>query len=221
MPGVVSEGPEILVPSPLWVRLPGVKCHQSTRVADEHRTARQGIPVATPARAIVDLGSALTPYLLGRITDDSLRRGILTLDDLRSAYDLLLRPGRKHLTPIREVLDARPNGYDPGDSDPERDLGRILVAAGLPEPVQQYPVPGTAYLLDWAYPELRIGMDYDGWAEHGSRSAFDKAAIRGNELAVLGWQDLHFTSAQSPSVVVRTVAAARERALRANTPKAV
>jgi hypothetical protein len=221
MPGVLSQGPELLVPPPLWVRIPGVKCHQSTRLPDVNRSSLYGIAATSPARTIVDLAAPLTVYLLGRITDDSLRRRIMTLDDLRSAYELLYRPGRTHLTPIREVLDDRPKGYRPGDSDPERDLGRILVAAGLPEPAQQYPVPGTPYILDWAYADLRIGMDYDGWAEHGTRSAFDQAAVRSNELALLGWQDLHFTSAQGPTVVVRTVEAARRRALRANTPKAV
>src|SRR5262245_50013145 len=55
MPGVVSERPEILVPAPLWVRQPGVTCHQSGRFPEAHRAVRHGIPVTTPARVIVDL----------------------------------------------------------------------------------------------------------------------------------------------------------------------
>ncbi len=45
-----------------------------------------------------------------------LRRHLLDLDDLREAYDVLACRGRRRLTVLRAVLDARLPGFHPADS---------------------------------------------------------------------------------------------------------
>ncbi len=69
------------------------------------------------------------------------------------------------------------------------------------------------YRIDLAYPDLRIAIELDGWAVHGTRGAFDHDRARGNELALAGWTLLRFTSSSTWIEVVRTVEAARTAAL--------
>ncbi len=88
----------------------------------------------------------------------------------------------------------------------------VLAAAGLPAPVQQFRVEleSGPRFLDYAYPELLVGLEWDGFAEHGLiRSTFDDDRIRDAELQLQGWLMLHMTSATSGPQLVRWV----ERAL--------
>jgi very-short-patch-repair endonuclease len=87
---------------------------------------------------------------------------------------------------------------------------RAIVVAGLPEPEQQYRVQiGNRWRrVDLAYPELKLAIEVDGWAHHGeARSGFDADRVRDNELEILGWDRLHFTSAFTDKQISETVAA--------------
>ncbi|MEA2827640.1 MAG: hypothetical protein QOG43_2079 [Actinomycetota bacterium] len=214
LPGIVAEVPELTMPGPGRVRLPGVRAHQSQTFPAHHVTVHLGLRVTTPARTLADLSAIVGPQLLGRLVDDGLRRHLLDLDDLREACDVLACRGRHRLTVLRAVLEARLPGFHPGDSAAELDVRRILVGAGLGEPVPQYQVDvgGTVFLLDWAYPDERIAIEYNGWEFHGSRSSFDHDAARTSALTAAGWRVLIVTSATAPSVLVRNVRALRAAA---------
>lgn len=102
-------------------------------------------------------------------------------------------------------------GYDPGGSRRELEVLDVLRRGGLPAPVQQYEVVvgGRRRFLDYAYPDERVGLEFDGFAEHGMvRSTFDDDRVRGNDLAVAGWLMLHFTSRSSPAHVIERMAEA-------------
>lgn len=217
MPGVVAGGPELTVPWPQWPRLPGVRCHQARRLPPSHCTVHECVPVTTAARTVADLAPAVGTGLLARLVDSSLRRRTTTLAQLRAIQELLDEAS------LGAVLDARQPGYHPGDSDRELDLARTLVEAGLPQPVHQHQVAvgGTVYLLDLAYPEARLGVEYDGWDTHRTRSAFDHDRQRANALALAGWTLLSFTSASDRHEVAATAVAAYARAARDLPPSAV
>lgn len=227
MPGVVAEQIDVLVTWPNWPRVPGVAAHQTTLLPDCHRTRRFDIPVTTPARTLVDLSSTLPKSLLARIVDDACRRRVATLAEVREVVSQLSGPGRRGLANITTVLAERGHGFHPGDSDAELDIVRVLVHAGLPRPVQQHQVPvgRTVYLLDAAYPDLLIDIEYKSWSFHGNRSAFEHDAVRDNRLRLAGWTVLDFTSASSTEEIVETVEAARAaalaRGLRESAPSAV
>lgn len=217
MPGVLSDGPELTVPWPQWPRLPGVRCHQTRLLPPAHCAVVGGVAVTGPARTLGDLAPAVGAGFLARLVDNSMRRRITTLAELRSVEDVLRVPS------LRDVLEARQPGYHPGDSERELDLARVLVGTGLPRPVPQHQVAvgGTVYLLDLAYPEVRLGVEYDGWDTHRTRSAFDHDRRRANALALAGWTLLSFTSASNRQEIAATTAAAYERLARAFPPSAV
>ncbi|MFN2609222.1 MAG: hypothetical protein ABR511_15245 [Acidimicrobiales bacterium] len=219
MAGIVAEQPEITVPAPMWPRLPGVRGHQSARLPHAHVTMRHGIPVTSPARTVTDLSAELTSGVLGRLVDECLRRRITDLRQLRAVHDLLVGAAAG-LGTLRAVLDLRQPGHHPGDSPGELDLCRLLVDAGLPSPVPQHQVVAgrTVYVLDLAYPEIRLGLEYDGWTAHGTRSAFDHDRARGNALAAAGWTMLHFTSGMAADRLQAAAVAAYHRTARATGP---
>ncbi|HWC09600.1 MAG TPA: hypothetical protein VG455_00105, partial [Acidimicrobiales bacterium] len=201
--GVAADRPELSVPAPMRLRLPGVRGHQTRRLPEAHTTTRRGIPVTTAARTLVDLCGRIGADLLGHLVDECRRRALTDLRELEQVHrDLVSRATR--LATISAILEARRQGPHPGDSAGEMDLARLLTEAGLPMPTAQHQVVtgGTVYVLDLAYPELRLGFEYDGWAVHGTRSAFDRDRIRGNALAAAGWTILHVTSQMSRDAVV-------------------
>lgn len=77
----------------------------------------------------------------------------------------------------------------------------------------QHPV--GRYEIDFAYPELRIAIEVDGYGPHSSRAAFQSDRVRQNDLVGLGWMVLRFTWAdvvRRPERVARQIAQAIGRA---------
>jgi very-short-patch-repair endonuclease len=95
----------------------------------------------------------------------------------------------------------------------EARLVRWIVGSGLPRPVLQHRVhvAGQTYRLDLAFPEMRIGIEYDGWTAHASRSSFDRDRARQNPLTLHGWLILRYTSASTRADVVAQVREALAR----------
>jgi very-short-patch-repair endonuclease len=99
----------------------------------------------------------------------------------------------------------------------ESRLRMLLVLAGLPRPAAQYavqdPAARTAVWLDLAYPDLRIGIEYDG-EEHTAPDRVLRDIGRGTRLLDRDWWVYRYTKheiRQQPELIVEEVARARER----------
>jgi hypothetical protein len=198
------SGIDVVTPSAVRVNQPGVRQHRSKELYLADLTWCGPIPTTTVARTLVDC----IPFLRGR-------RGLLDLHELSACASRLDHRGRRLLRTLRPVLADRIEGRLPGGSRRELAVLDVLGAAGVPLPVQQFRVSvgGRVRVLDFAYPDEMIGLEWDGYAEHGPiRSTFDDDRLRGNDLAVAGWLMLHFTSNSAPRhVVARTAEALRLR----------
>jgi hypothetical protein len=216
MPGIARGEPEVVVPSPRWARLPGVRVHRSDRLLPHHVTEREHVPVTSAARTLFDLSAVVGPGFLGTLVNSSLRRNIVSLSELRRCCDELATRGRRRLTIVRAVLDERSPEFDPGDSDREVELVGWLRAAGLPPPVQQHQVRvgHRLFVLDLAYPAEKVAIEYDSWTFHGNRSSFDADSRRRAALVLDGWTYLGITAAWSERDVVDAVCAALHRPCR-------
>ena len=207
------EGDEIEVITSLERRvgLVGVRSHRSGCLFSADLTVHGRLPVTSPERTLVDLSGRLAAADLAGVLDDGLRRHVLRLERLRRCVDrLACAPGRR-LAAVQGLLAARLPGYDPGDSDLETRVLRLLVRNGLPVPVQQYRVrlAGRAFRVDLAYPDSRLAIELDGWEYHRSRTAFDQDRSRANALVVAGWSVVRFTSRSSDDEIIGCVSAAR------------
>lgn len=208
-----GDGIEITSPRDRRVRLEGVRAHQSTVLGDRHITTRSRVPVTTVARTLCDLTAVAQMGEIARALDDALRRRITTLPQLQLVFDDLATKGRRRSRVMHILLAERADGIEPGESAPEQRVARWLVAAGLPRPVQQHRIElgRRAARIDLAYPKALVAIEYDGWDYHRTRTAFDRDRARANELEVLGWVVLRFTSTSSRADVVALTRAALDQ----------
>jgi Protein of unknown function (DUF559) len=146
-------------------------------------------PVSTPDRAAFDL-ARWAPDLTERVVAvDALTHFCkVDPDAVRTLRNRHL--GVRHGAEVAEVLalaDARAES-------PMESRGRMaLHLGGLPAPAVQHPViaRGVRYLLDLAYPEVRLAIEYDG-AEHRSQRRARRDLLREAALTALGWHILRF-----------------------------
>jgi hypothetical protein len=209
-PGVNSDDLDIVVDLDRRVRVEGVRTHRSRALFTADLSRHLRIPVTSPERTLVDLSAAVAAAPLGRILDDGLRRRLIRLERLRLCVARLAKsPGRRPAV-IEELLTARLHGYDPGDSDLETRVLRVLVGAGLPVPVQQHRVrvAGRVFRLDLSYPSVKLAIELYGWEFHNSRSAFDDDRARATALVLAGWTLLEFTSRSADATIVASVSSA-------------
>jgi hypothetical protein len=190
------------------IRADGVRHHRNKSIPTEDVGRIGCVPATSIPRTLVDCLPWLPGKAFGRAVDDARRRGLVTYEQVDRAHKQLdrgRRTGRHLVVPARPYLAKQ---HDPGGSDRELDILRILEDAGRPLPVQQYRVfvAGRWRHLDYAYPEQKVYLEWDGFGEHGEiREVFDDDRERDAELLLLGWHGLHFTSNTRPSDVVSRV----------------
>lgn len=86
---------------------------------------------------------------------------------------------------------------------PTDTLSRILVAAGLPEPVREYRFhSGRRWRFDYAYPEYLVALEVEGavWTNgrHTRGRGYSEDARKYSEAAILGWCVIRVTTEQLP-----------------------
>jgi very-short-patch-repair endonuclease len=198
---------EISVPRRQGIRLPGVVVHRTRDAMRLH--VRRGIPVTTPMRVVTDLGSVVSAGVVETVLDRMEVARLLTIAAVEWELAAVARPGRRGAGALRQVLDRRALLDAPPDGMLEPRFARLCKLAGLPTPVFQHRV--GRYEIDFAYPELLLAIEVDGYGPHSSRRAFQADRDRQNVLVGLGWTVLRFTWAdvvKRPDHVARLVAEA-------------
>lgn len=150
-----------------------------------------GVALTSPARTVVDLAATLPRLHAVWAADDTLRSGVVT----RASLDRSLRqrPG----APCDRIARERIAEADGKAESILETGGRLALAdARLPLPVAQYRVvdgSGFAAVLDGAYPDHQIGLEFDGQGPHSRPEAVFRDRERQNRLLALGWTILRFT----------------------------
>ena len=136
------------------------------------------------------------PALVEAALESALRRDPEVLDRLIDRLDAVGGRGRRGAGVAREILAVRDPGSAPTESMFETLLDRLLRGAGLPIPVRQHEVKqGDIVLarLDFAWPELRVGLEAEGLRWHAGRQAFQRGVDRANDLALTRWTVIRVT----------------------------
>lgn len=197
------------------VRAPDLIVHRRINWLPGDAVSLNDIRVTSIERTIVDLASVVRPRVLGLALDASLLRPGITLGSISERLEATARQGRTGTVVLRALITERAGERAPVESPLERDLLSLIRRCGIPEPVAQHPVMVDGRIiarLDFAYPELKIGIELDGYAFHSSREAFENDRQRLNRLTNEGWHMLVFTHKQvknRPSIVEAAVLAAR------------
>ncbi len=122
------------------VALEGVICHRSGLLEDGDLIRRDGMLCTSPLRTVIDLSGPLTVPNSARSSTIFFVESCSALEELRARVDRTRpAPGRSVAT-LRQVLAQRLPGYDPGESELEGRIARIIDAHGLPRPAHQHRV---------------------------------------------------------------------------------
>jgi very-short-patch-repair endonuclease len=185
----VPPTPEIWVPRTRRVESHAVTVHHGTRLDRADRTAVDGIAVTTAVRTLIDISGRLEDHKLLAITEDLLRRDILREDRLRARLDALRTSGRVGAGRLEALLDQRGNGR-PLESELEAIVWQIILSTRVRLPQRQYwlVAAGARYRIDFAWPDLKFGLECEGFEHHGGYAAWGKDRTRYAELANLGWR---------------------------------
>jgi very-short-patch-repair endonuclease len=157
---------------------------------------RAGLRVTNAARTLLDLGDVLRFRAVERAADDALHRGLVTLAGLKNELALAGGRGVRGTTILREIVDTRSPSDSRSQSTLERRLARLIKSSGLPSPASQFEVfdeSGFVARVDFAYPEIRLAIEAEGYRFHRDRQTWSHDLERRSALALLGWRVLHFT----------------------------
>ncbi|MFN8112360.1 MAG: hypothetical protein U0R51_04085 [Solirubrobacterales bacterium] len=186
--GVVVAAPEtadVLAPAHRRNR-PGVRFRRAAIRPDE-ATVHRGIPVVCPARAILDLAREVNGRELERALNEA---RVLRLPDRPSFGELIDRyPGRRGIAAARDALAMFEAGPTPTRSPGEERVLAVIDANGLPRPLTNHRVEtaGGTFLVDFAWPDLRVALELDAWSTHSSRRTMSMDRRRDRALRIAGW----------------------------------
>ncbi|GAA4688150.1 type IV toxin-antitoxin system AbiEi family antitoxin [Phytohabitans rumicis] len=180
-------------------------------VATSDVTRFANVPVTTPVRTAFDLARR-PPRVDALVAVDALlHRRVVKLSTL-AAYAEAHRgwPGARLLGEVLALAEEK------SESPMETRLRLLLIDGGLPRPVAQHDVLDKLgrFLarLDLAYPELLIGIEYEG-DHHRERATFRRDVARLNALRAMGWLILRCTADdiyRHSARLIRDVTAARK-----------
>lgn len=223
--GIQHAPGEIYVRNPRRSPSPEVHVHRSVALAPRDLVRIDGLMATSLDRTLIDLGAVVSAQVVEQSLEYSLKCGLTTIPKVRARTSELLVPGRPGPGVLRRILDARDPASAPIESILELKLLRVIRAADLPLPQAQYKLfDGKRFIgrLDFAYPDLGIAIECDGYGFHSGTDSFQRDRDRANWLTSNGWLVLRFTwddVKKKPRQVANQVARVLEIANRRDQPR--
>lgn len=207
--GLIDRAPpmlEVVLAGPRTRYRPGIVIHRTRRMPDDHRAMRDGIPVTSPHRTLVDLAAVLPPRRLRFAVEAADRDGLLAVPDLVATCDEM--SGKRGVRLLKGIaLEAR-GPVERTKSPPERLFLREFLRHGLPEPEVNVRVEG--YEVDFLWRGANLIVEVDTYTFHRSWAQRQRDIERDADLKVKGYDVLRYPPARmraEPGVVVAQIVA--------------
>jgi len=161
----------------------GIIVHRSSLIRPIDIVIRDGLPVTSPAWALLDLAAHTSTREAERSLDEALAQRLVSLTKLR---ELLTRVQGRHggQRVLSHLLGGRSGPSTVTRSEAEEQMLALIRAAQLPAP--QLNVRVCGYEVDFHWPEHQLVLEVDGYAWHSGRSAFERDRRKGIALARAG-----------------------------------
>jgi hypothetical protein len=173
----------------------GLKVHRTRLLHPDDFTFRDGIPVTSVARSLLDLASLLTPRQLELAVDKSERQDLFDLTAVQAA--LSRARGRRGVSALRKAIAVwQPRHTRMGLEERFRELGREAV---VPSPQLNVLVHGERHVheVDAHWPGRRLVVELDSYAFHRTRRDLERDAYKTADLELAGcrvarltWNDI-------------------------------
>ncbi len=187
----MSTQPEVTRPGRFRKR-PGIVARFGVVPADE-RTAREGIPVTSVSRTILDLAGLGARRQAQRAMHEA---DVRQLTDRLSVPDLLVRYPRRHGAPLlRDLLADDPGIRGAPGNRIEDKFADLLDRHGISRPRfnPHLSIAGRQFRPDCLWPEDKLLVELDGAAVHRTRKAFEKDRERDRVLLTAGYRTMRVT----------------------------
>ena len=170
----------------------GIEIHRSRVLTPQDIAVRDGIPVTSVARTLLDLSAVVRPGDLEVAVDRAERLGLF---DLTAVVDVLQRAtGRRGTGTLRRTVDAY--RLSTQKSELERRLRTLLESAGdLPPAVFNALVQGetATHEVDVYWPAHRLAIQVDGFEFHRTRRDRERDAASDADLELAGHRVMRLT----------------------------
>lgn len=186
--------------------VPGLRLHRVRSIAHRDLRWRHGIPVVSPARALLALSGELKALELESALFAALDRRVVRLSQVREV--LLRNPLASGAAVLRGLIDA-PGELRDTRSRYERRLLHLLRESGLPAPALNVALGG--HDVDMYWPDLNLVIEFDGWEFHRGRRSFEHDRLRDQDLVSTGRHVMRVTARQidgSPLALIARIATA-------------
>jgi hypothetical protein len=182
--------PTIICPRRIRASADKVRVRRSTTLRAEEVTRLGPLPITDVARTLIDLASDVDQTTLEVALDQALRSEKVTVPRLHARLARLSGSRLPGLSALASLVADRDPHSAYQATELETMVRRWLKRFGFPDPVFQFwvslPDHGPAR-LDFAYPDLAIGIEADSYVWHSGRDAFERDRARISEFASLGW----------------------------------
>jgi very-short-patch-repair endonuclease len=180
---------EVTVPRNSRASRRGVHVHQVRHLDPRDVTVRDGIPVTSLARTLLDLAETESPARLERALEQAERMKRLDIREL----DAVRRrnPGRRGL----KALTAALKDFDPQAAETnvglERELLKLIREYELPQP--RINVSVGPYVVDFLWEEQKLIVEADSYEHHRGRAIFESDRKRDIALKLAGYTVIRLT----------------------------
>jgi hypothetical protein len=170
---------------------PGIDVHHTATIDQFDGWIRDGVPVTSAARTVIDLMPRLGARERERALDSALHEQLVAHGAMRWAAE---RAGRRRGTAALKLL------LDPGRptantrSGNEERMLELCRRAGLPPP--ELNVPLGRFVVDFLWREHAVAVEIDSYHFHRARSRFNADRAKDAYLQSLGIAALRFTEDQ-------------------------
>jgi hypothetical protein len=199
--GLLKQPPakvDLLLPLGSRSRLPGASVHRTPLPFVV--LSRQELRVTEPVRTMIDI-AAVAPGLLATVVDRGLADGLVHISHLEAATRRAAGHPQRGVAVLRAHLHESGHLGAPQPSVLESlMMRRVFRRYDLPAPEMEVTAgPFGQYRIDFAYPQLMLAIEVDGYVWHSSRVQMDADNARRNHLRTLGWHLLVYTWRQVTS----------------------
>jgi hypothetical protein len=169
------------------LRRAGLRVHARPALPGADIVCRNGIPVTTVVRTVVDLASELGPTTVERTINEADKHGLIDPETLRVTLDDYA--GEPGIQLLRRLLDR--HTFRLSDSDLEIIFRPIAASAGLPLPLSKQMLNG--FEVDFFWPDLGLIVETDGLRYHRTPATQARDASRDRAHVLAGMTPLRFT----------------------------
>jgi very-short-patch-repair endonuclease len=173
-------------------KLSGIQVHRARNLDPADVTKKDGIPVTTVARTLVDLSDVLPTDRVLRAIREAEYLKLLDTDTLVAAVQRA--NGRKRLTELTKAIERHRPGQIVRDELEHRFL-ELVHAGGLRDPETNVEVTTRrrTYTIDCLWRAEGVAVELDGRAAHARAAAFEEDRARDAALTASGLRPLRFT----------------------------